>query len=98
MFAALKPEGLRTFRGGLCEVLRAVQALHDLVHVVIAALHRLALQRKLILHVFHHLNRDPLDFNQMPPLKKKRKEKKTNHRRAPMRGAMPRNAIIRQWS
>lgn len=60
MFAALKPVGLPAFRGGLGEVLRAVQTLHDLVHVVIAGLHRLTLQGKLILHILHHLNRNPL--------------------------------------
>lgn len=55
VFAALKPEGLRAFRGSFGEVGRAVQALHDLLHVEITGLHRLALQRELILHVFHHL-------------------------------------------
>lgn len=60
MLAALQPEGLHTFRGRLAEVLRAVQALDDLVHVVIAGLHRLALQGELILHVLHHLHTSPM--------------------------------------
>lgn len=60
VLAALQPEGLRTFGGRLGEVLRAVQTLHDLVHVVIAGLHRLAFQGELILHVLHHLHRNPL--------------------------------------
>lgn len=57
VFAALEPEGLHTLRGGLGEVLRAVQALHDLVHVVVAGLHRLAFQGKLILQILHHPQR-----------------------------------------
>lgn len=59
MIPALQPEGLHTFRGGLGEVLRAVQALHNLLHVVIAGLHRLVFHRKLVLHVLHH-HPDPL--------------------------------------
>lgn len=54
---ALQPEGLRAFRGGLGEVLPSVQALHDLLHVVVAALHHLTLQRELLLHVLHHRKR-----------------------------------------
>lgn len=63
VLAALKPEGLRAFRGGFGEVGRAVQALHDLLHVEIAGLHRLALQRELILHVFHHFIPDQFNPN-----------------------------------
>lgn len=92
VFATLKPEGLHTFRGRLAEVLRAVEALDDLIHVVIAGLHRLAFQGKLILHVLHHLNRKPLD------LIKCHHKNDTNSRRAQMSGAVPCNAIIRQWS
>lgn len=66
VFAALKPERLRAFRGGFGEVGRAVQALHDLLHVEIAGLHRLVLERKLILHVFHHLIPDQLSPTHHP--------------------------------
>lgn len=71
---ALQPEGLRAFRGGLGEVLRAVQALHDLLHVVVAALHRLALQRELLLHVLHHPAR--LFFKPLPPFREGKGGKK----------------------
>lgn len=71
---ALQPEGLRAFRGGLGEVLRPVQALHDLLHVVVAALHRLALQRELLLHVLHHPAR--LFFKPLPPFREGRKKKR----------------------
>lgn len=66
MIAALKPEGLRAFRGGFGEVGRAVQALHDLLHVEITGLHRLALQSELILHVFHHLIPDQFNPTHHP--------------------------------
>ena len=95
VLGALQPEGLHTFRGGLVEVLRAVQALHDLVHVVIAGLHRLAFQRKLVLHVLHHPNSDPLALIKCH--QKKRRKKNGSRSRTDERSDS-RNAIIRQWS